>query len=510
LTAGTNFLGTTDAVDFVVKTGGNAATNERMRVLSAGQTVVNCTTIQAGDLFSVYASGYAGAIGSIGSFAINGYSSGSGAGIYGENTGAGAGVIGLNGTTGTGVIGYSTSTGTGVLGTNDAINTGVEGDIYNATPVNCNSGVSTGVFGYNNNTVTSPGGACGVYGMTTATAGAAHGIIGYSSSPTGVGVYAKNSSAGALGTGMMGIGNNTTGSYLVNGSGGAFTGTSTGSYSIANTATGTGVIGVGNNQTASTITGGSGGAFSGTEVGVYGYAVTAATGTGVIGNGNGYTTTNTLTSGSGGAFNGTTTGVYGYANTNNNGFGGYFENSGTAYAYVGGRTGGTDYKIIGVGSVSTIVDRTNGSKATMFCPESPEILFQDYGTATLVNGRVHVSLDPIFTNNIFVSEEHPLKVFVQLNGDCKGVYVTNRTAQGFDVVELDGGTSNIEITWTVVANRKDRVVNGEVVSKHVDVRFPDAPLQMKKNTSATQTQEVDKASNPALLTPAAAKVKKRK
>src|SRR4030042_5962554 len=47
-----------------------------------------------------------------------------------------------------------------------------------------------------------------------------------------------------------------------------------------------------------------------------------------------------------------------------------------------------------------------------------------------------------------------MKVFIQLNDDCKGVFVTKRTATSFDVVELQGGTSNAHFTYRVVCKRK--------------------------------------------------------
>jgi hypothetical protein len=43
---------------------------------------------------------------------------------------------------------------------------------------------------------------------------------------------------------------------------------------------------------------------------------------------------------------------------------------------------------------------------------------------------------------------------VQVEGDCAGVYVTNKTATGFDVVELLGGRSNIPFSYRVVCKRK--------------------------------------------------------
>jgi hypothetical protein len=69
-----------------------------------------------------------------------------------------------------------------------------------------------------------------------------------------------------------------------------------------------------------------------------------------------------------------------------------------------------NYKINGSGSVSTIISRPDGSLANLFCPEAPEILFQDYGSGQLINGTAHIELDPIFANAIYVSEDHPLRV----------------------------------------------------------------------------------------------------
>lgn len=204
----------------------------------------------------------------------------------------------------------------------------------------------------------------------------------------------------------------------------------------------------------------------------------------------------------------------GYDATRNIFYGGYFAggqdytgtfnggNTGTNanavdYAYVGARFGTTNYKIIGNGSVSTIIDGENDKKHIMFAPESPEILFQDYGVGQLINGQVRIQIDPILAKNIYVDENHPLKVFVQLKGDCKGVYVTDESEVGFTVKELQGGTSNVKFSYQIVANRADRKdANGNVLSKHVDIRLPNAPnaLETPKivNQSDNRQQDVKK------------------
>jgi hypothetical protein len=47
-----------------------------------------------------------------------------------------------------------------------------------------------------------------------------------------------------------------------------------------------------------------------------------------------------------------------------------------------------------------------------------------------------------------------MKVFVQVEGECNGVYVTNKTSTGFDVVELQGGSASIPFSYRVVCKRK--------------------------------------------------------
>jgi hypothetical protein len=240
-----------------------------------------------------------------------------------------------------------------------------------------------------------------------------------------------------------------------------------------------------------------GGAFSSaTGTGLY---ATSGSGTGTGGafTGNNLGSVYTLTDGSGVAGTGLSIGVYGYATGDGNDrWGGYFvaATNANAYAYVGGRTGGTNYKINGPGTVSTMVKDLNGEYVNMFCPESPEVLFQDYGTGKLVNGRAYIQLDPIFAKNIYVDEAHPMKVFIQLEGDCKGVYVTNKSKNGFEVIELQGGTSNVAFSWTVVANRANTYdENGNLDSRFQDIRFPKSPkkastLELKNQVKDRETK----------------------
>ncbi|MFN8309570.1 MAG: hypothetical protein U0T73_06355 [Chitinophagales bacterium] len=146
------------------------------------------------------------------------------------------------------------------------------------------------------------------------------------------------------------------------------------------------------------------------------------------------------------------------------------QNGVIAVSSVAAYLNGTTYKIVGFGGVSTIVQDQEGQSRIMTAPETPEMLLEDLGDSKLENGRVHVTIDPILAKNIHVDAEHPLKVVLTPKGDCKGLYVTNEDRFGFDVVEMQGGTSNVRFTWFIAATRENEVHAGKL-SNYVDHRF---------------------------------------
>jgi hypothetical protein len=101
---------------------------------------------------------------------------------------------------------------------------------------------------------------------------------------------------------------------------------------------------------------------------------------------------------------------------------------------------------------SAIVDVSQGA-VKLYSQESPEVWFEDFGEGSLVNGRGHIELDPLFLEAVTISAQHPMKVFVQLNDECQGVFVKRGTT-GFDVYELNNGKSNASFSYRIVAKRK--------------------------------------------------------
>jgi hypothetical protein len=128
------------------------------------------------------------------------------------------------------------------------------------------------------------------------------------------------------------------------------------------------------------------------------------------------------------------------------GYGVYGQNSHGGWAgYFSGNLGAS-------GTKPAIVPTSQGHRL-LYSQESPEVWFEDFGEGRLVGGKAHIKLDPLFLETVTIDDRNPQKVFIQLNDDCKGVYV-QRQATGFEVKELQAGTSNASFTYRVVAKRK--------------------------------------------------------
>ncbi|WP_395046805.1 beta strand repeat-containing protein [Flavobacterium sp.] len=326
----------------------------------------------------------------------------------------------------------------------------------------------------------------------SSTLASARGVsIVQSGSTTGsTALIANNTNTNLDGLGAIISGQNVGLTSLAN-SGTTSNGTSYGLAGFGKTAvTGTGVAGIGQGgTTASSFAGiGSGVAATGADLGLSAFATTT-TGARNAARFDALTATATLGDDPAASIAGFATAVDvggGAVNIRDVSYGGYFTSgTGTSFAYVGANLsanvgGSTNYKIIGTGTVSTIVssDKANDSKRIMFAPEAPEVLFEDYGVGQLNNGQVTIKVDPIFSKNIFVDSKHPLKVFVQLEGDCNGVFVTSKSKDGFTVKELNGGKSNVSFSWHIIGNRADeKDATGKTVNYQL-LRYPEAPTAL--------------------------------
>lgn len=143
-------------------------------------------------------------------------------------------------------------------------------------------------------------------------------------------------------------------------------------------------------------------------------------------------------------------GVYGAANfdTGVGVYGKNKNNSATSYGvyYIN--------NMAGTGTKSASIPTTQGNQL-VYSMESPEIWFEDFGEGTLTNGRAHIILDEMFQESVFIDQGHPMHVFLQEQGDCKGLYFKpDSNGKGFTVTEKQGGNSNITFSYRITAKRR--------------------------------------------------------
>ena len=131
-----------------------------------------------------------------------------------------------------------------------------------------------------------------------------------------------------------------------------------------------------------------------------------------------------------------------------------------AAAFYGPVIVGGDFLVVG-GAKSAAVPHPDGTHRQLYCVESPESWFEDFGTGELAGGRAEVAIETGFAS---VSDMANYHVFLTGYDQDHLLHVTKRTPRGFTVeanaalATLQGRKSS-DITgtfsWRVVAKRRD-------------------------------------------------------
>jgi hypothetical protein len=141
-----------------------------------------------------------------------------------------------------------------------------------------------------------------------------------------------------------------------------------------------------------------------------------------------------------------------------------------AAAFYGPVIVGGDFTVVG-GAKSAAVPHPDGSHRRLYCVESPESWFEDFGRGTLACGGAHIRLDPDFAAVVDTADYH---VFLTGHHGRCDLSVGDRTAEGFHVqsaADMEGTFS-----WRVVAKRKDiRGARFEPVAIPKEPTLPDVP-----------------------------------
>jgi hypothetical protein len=110
-----------------------------------------------------------------------------------------------------------------------------------------------------------------------------------------------------------------------------------------------------------------------------------------------------------------------------------------------------NFSVLSPGIKSAVVPFPDGSHRQLYCMESPESWFEDFGSGHLTNGRAEIQLDPDFAATVSTDDYH---VFTAEYDDNNALFVTNRTRTGFEV-RAKTSTSAAKFSYRVVARRKD-------------------------------------------------------
>jgi hypothetical protein len=110
----------------------------------------------------------------------------------------------------------------------------------------------------------------------------------------------------------------------------------------------------------------------------------------------------------------------------------------------------------------------DGTHRALYCMESPDLWFEDFGAAKLRRGRATVKLDADFAK---VIKRGDYRVFFTPEGDCRGLYLRRKRAASFEVRELAGGKSSVAFSYRIVGRRKDTARAHRRFAK-VDTRLP--------------------------------------
>lgn len=113
------------------------------------------------------------------------------------------------------------------------------------------------------------------------------------------------------------------------------------------------------------------------------------------------------------------------------------------------------------GAKSAAVPHPDGSHRRLYCVESPECWFEDFGIGSLECGRAEITIDPDFAALVDLSDYH---VFLTERDTHQHLIVRDRTPTGFRV-EADAqmaalmgkreGELSGDFSWRIVAKRRD-------------------------------------------------------
>ena len=131
------------------------------------------------------------------------------------------------------------------------------------------------------------------------------------------------------------------------------------------------------------------------------------------------------------------------------------------------------------------VRTSEGVDVETYLAATPEMTVQLSGTTILDHGRAEILFDDISSTFSDIIDSNPsYRVLVTPYGATGALYVTDRTVDGFTIIESGAASDGVSVDWLVVAYRRD----------FAPVVTPSAPLVDPSSVSPTTEPVVDPVS----------------
>ncbi len=99
-----------------------------------------------------------------------------------------------------------------------------------------------------------------------------------------------------------------------------------------------------------------------------------------------------------------------------------------------------------------LTDTNNSQRTISYTATSIEVDVTTRGTGKLTNGESFITFKEAFKN--LVSSEEGINITITPMGETNGVYISKVTSEGFYVKENRNGSSNVSFNWTAIGTRK--------------------------------------------------------
>lgn len=104
-------------------------------------------------------------------------------------------------------------------------------------------------------------------------------------------------------------------------------------------------------------------------------------------------------------------------------------------------------------------------------PLSLEVEIHVSGQGQLSNGKATIQFEPDVQDVIHHSDKHAYRVMLTPTDKCNGLRVAHKSANGFIVEELGGGTSNASFDWFIIARKPEEL--GASVAESMPEKLPE-------------------------------------